>query len=154
MCFQTVRAESFSGSVGEGEEEGEVEGLLIFVVEVEVVMGRVAAQGVLGLVVVTFWSLAVLAGVAVESRERKECVEGRERDAVSDKGEHGAVLDCSEGVGDAAPVSTSRDVSEIRIEGLSAAVSRERDLCAWSWFSRDWQISSMGCSFDAVGPRW
>ena len=68
--------------------------------------------------------LEVLAGVA----ERSDPQDG----AVSDVGEHGAVLNFSDGVGEAMPESCSRDVSEIKIEGLSTAVSEDADLCSRS----------------------
>lgn len=68
--------------------------------------------------------LVVLAGVA----ERSDPQDG----VVSDVGEHGAVLNFSEGVGEAMPESCSSEVSEIKIEGLSTVVSEDADLCSHS----------------------
>jgi hypothetical protein len=101
--------------------------------------------------------LEVLAGVA----ERRDGQDG----AVPDAGEYGAVLNLSEGAGEAMLESCSRDVSEIKIDGLSIVVSKDADLCSRSWVSKDadlcsrsWvskpaQICSMVGSADASGPK-
>jgi hypothetical protein len=89
--------------------------------------------------------LLALAGVA----ERRDPEDG----AGPDVGEHGAVLNLPEGVGEAMLESCSRDVSEIKIEGLSTAASKDADLCSRSWVSRLVQICSMVGSADATGPR-
>jgi hypothetical protein len=73
------------------------------------------------------------AGVAVaERREACERIEVGAVCPVSVDGEQGAVLQCSEGVGDVMLPSPSSEVSEIRMEGLSAVLSDELDLWACS----------------------
>jgi len=89
--------------------------------------------------------LLALAGVA----ERRVPEDG----AGPDVGEHGAVLNLFEAVGEAMLESCSRDVSEIKIEGLSTAVSKDADLWSRSWVSKPTQICSMVRSADASGPR-
>jgi hypothetical protein len=71
-----------------------------------------------------------LAGVAVaESREARDRTEvGAVCPVFSVAGEQGAVLKCSEGVGDVILPSPSKEVSEIKMEGLSVVLSEELDL--------------------------
>jgi hypothetical protein len=72
---------------------------------------------------------------------------------VPDKGEQGAVLKLSDGAGEAMLESGSREVSEIRIEGLSVAASREADLCSLICVSSAMHNWSIVCSADAVRPK-
>ena len=73
--------------------------------------------------------IVFLAGVAVAERgEARERIEVGAVCPVSADGEQGAVLKCSDGVGDIMLPSPSREVSEIKMEGLSAVLSDETDL--------------------------
>lgn len=155
MCFQTVRALSCEVDAGEGVGVGG------FVVVAVIWLGFFAVHGAVVVVVFLigwavaeggFWGLEILAGVPVESMEPRERVDGWDCGACSNWGEQGAVLNCSEGVGESASESASREVSEIKMEGFSA-VSRERDLCAQSWLSKVAHTRLTGCSFDAAVPR-
>ena len=117
MCFQTARASS--GPVAVSAEDVPVYGPDTAVVTLAAeIKGWTDGVTVLGL------RLLILAGVA----ERSDPQDG----AVSDVGEHGAVLNFSDGVGEAMPESCSSEVSEIKIEGLSTVVSEDADLCSHS----------------------
>jgi hypothetical protein len=138
MCFQSARASSdpFTGSFGDVSLYGPETAVVTLAAEIN---GCVDGTVMLGLRLLGF------AGVA-ERRDPRDVT-------VSEVGEHGAVLNLSEGVGEAMPESCSRDVSEIKIDGLSTAVSKEADLCSCSWVSKPTQIRSMVGSADATGPR-
>lgn len=138
MCFQSARASSdpFLMSAGDASVYGPDTAVVTLAAEIN---GWVDGAAVLLL------RLLILAGVA----ERSDPEDG----AAPDVGEHGAVLNFSEGAGEAMLESCSREVSEIKIEGLSTAVSKDADLCSRSWVSRSTQIFSIGGSADATGPK-
>ena len=138
MCFQSARASSdpVTGSVGDESVYGPETAVVTLAAEI---------NGWVDVTVVLVLRLLGLAGVA----DRRDPRVG----IVSEVGEHGAMLNLSEGVGEAMPESCSSDVSEIKIDGLSTAVSRDVDLCSRSWLSKPTQIRSMLGSADATGPR-
>ena len=138
MCFQSARASSDPFLVS-------AEGESVYGPETAVVTLAAEISGWVDDVAALVLRLVTLAGVA----ERSDPEDG----AAPDVGEHGAVLNFSEGAGEAMLESCSREVSEIKIEGLSTAVSKDADLCSRSWVSRPTQIFSMGGSADATGPR-
>lgn len=76
--------------------------------------------------------IGILAGVVAERRDARDRIDVGAVCAVSVDGEQGAVLKRSEGVDDVMLPSPSRDVSEIRMEGLFAVLSDEPDLWACS----------------------
>lgn len=131
MCFHSARASSGPGGPSGGseveildtglEESAEVD----LAAEVRGCMYVVLGTGALDLRA----GILFLAGVAVaERREARERIEVGAVWPVSVAGEQGAVLKCSEGVGDVMLASPSREVSEIKMEGLSAVLSDELDL--------------------------
>ena len=138
MCFQSARASSdpFLMSAGDASVYGPDTAVVILAAEI---------NGSVGDVAMLILRLLIVAGVA----ERSDPEDG----AAPDLGEHGAVLNFSEGVGEAMLESCSREVSEIKIEGLSTAVSKDVDLCSRSWVSRPTRIFPMGGSADATGPK-
>ena len=94
----------------------------------------------------------ILAGVLVAERRREAC-ERIEVGAVRPVSVEGELLKCSDGMGDVMLPSPSRDVSEIKMEGLSAVLSDELDL----WISNsarsplhNWSIVYLA---DATSPR-
>jgi hypothetical protein len=96
----------------------------------------------------------ILAGVLVaERREARERIEVGAVCPVAVGGEQSAVLEWSEGVGDVMLASPSREVSEIRMEGLSVVLSDEADL--WISISARSELHnwSIGCLADAASPR-
>ena len=108
MCFQSARASSDPLLVS-------AEGESVYGPETAVVTLAAEISGWVDDVAALVLRLVTLAGVA----ERSDPEDG----AAPDVGEHGAVLNFSEGVGEAMLESCSREVSEIKIEGLSTAVS-------------------------------
>ena len=157
MCFHSARASSGPGGPSGGseveildtglEESAEVD----LAAEVRGCMYVVLGTGALDLRA----GILALAGVAVaERREARERIEVGAVWPVSVAGEQGAVLKCSEGVGDVMLASPSREVSEIKMEGLSAVLSDELDL----WISNSARSAlhswSIGCLADAASPRW
>jgi hypothetical protein len=93
----------------------------------------------------------ILAGVLVA--ERREACERIEVGAVCPVSVEGELLKCSDGMGDVMLPSPSRDVSEIKMEGLSAVLSDELDL----WISNSARSPlhnwSIGYLADATSPR-
>lgn len=94
----------------------------------------------------------ILAGVLVAERRREAC-ERIEVWAVCPVSVDGELLKWSGGVADVMLPSPSSEVSEIRIEGLSAVLSDELDL----WISNSARSAlhnwSIGCLADAASPR-
>lgn len=144
MCFQSARASSdpLPESGLEGFGCGFDSAVVVFAV---VIRGCADVVGALSFL------LGNLAGVA-ERRDPRDRVDAGAVGAVSDVGEHGAVLNLPEGAGEVMLESASREVSEIKIEGLSAAISAELE--ARNWVSSAVHSCLTASSSEALGPRW
>ena len=89
--------------------------------------GYVVLVLVLGIGALDLRAGIFLAGVVAERREVRERIDVGPIGTVPVEGEQGAVLKWPEGVDDVMLASPSRDVSEIKMEGLSADLSDEPD---------------------------